>query len=223
MLLGFLCKNEADFEDFCERVNKVCPSFQMGDEPQLTSQMPRKIFTVQDEPPTWDDNDDPGMESVSDASSGREREGLESKSKSSQDGHGSTPIASPIPIPMPEMGKDQDQELETLRDEDEFEYDDATTTTTSTSMNTNTRKNAIEIEADSARIEGMKQPAIMQAERDRVSLEDQGQGEEQEGEGGQKPRPPKPRPLQSMGPVGTDSWIRPGTSGQAAPNGKSVI
>jgi cysteine protease ATG4 len=23
MLLGFLCKNEADFEDFCERVNKV--------------------------------------------------------------------------------------------------------------------------------------------------------------------------------------------------------
>jgi len=24
MLLGFLCKNEADFEDFCERVSKVC-------------------------------------------------------------------------------------------------------------------------------------------------------------------------------------------------------
>jgi cysteine protease ATG4 len=37
MLLGFLCKNEADFEDFCERVNKVCPSLQLGDEPQLTT------------------------------------------------------------------------------------------------------------------------------------------------------------------------------------------
>jgi len=26
MLLGFLCKNEADFEDFCQRVNKVSPA-----------------------------------------------------------------------------------------------------------------------------------------------------------------------------------------------------
>jgi cysteine protease ATG4 len=25
MLLGFMCKNEADFEDFCQRVNKVSP------------------------------------------------------------------------------------------------------------------------------------------------------------------------------------------------------
>ncbi|ORY23614.1 peptidase family C54-domain-containing protein [Naematelia encephala] len=49
MLLGFLCKNERDFDDFCERVAKL----------------PQKIFTIQEEPPSWDDDDDAGLESVS--------------------------------------------------------------------------------------------------------------------------------------------------------------
>lgn len=49
MLLGFLCKDEADFEDFCARV----------------AHLPHKIFTVQDEPPSWGDSDDGGLESVS--------------------------------------------------------------------------------------------------------------------------------------------------------------
>lgn len=48
MLLGFLCHDEADFEDFCERVAKL----------------PQKIFTVQDEPPVWSE-DEGGLESVS--------------------------------------------------------------------------------------------------------------------------------------------------------------
>jgi hypothetical protein len=31
----------------------------------VLSQLPQKIFTVQDEPPSWDDEDDAGLESVS--------------------------------------------------------------------------------------------------------------------------------------------------------------
>ncbi|KAK4686864.1 cysteine protease ATG4, partial [Tremellales sp. Uapishka_1] len=49
MLLGFLCRSEDDFDDFVERV----------------SSLPQKIFTVADEPPTWDDDDETGLESVS--------------------------------------------------------------------------------------------------------------------------------------------------------------
>lgn len=154
--------------------------------------MPRKIFTVQDEPPTWDDNDDPGMESVSDASSGgRDKDG---DTISRSDSHDTVPLPSPIPIPIPER-----EEL--LQDE----Y-----TNESTKMN----ENAIEIEKEYRRLEAMKIPAIQQAEK------------EMEGTTTTTttiPRPPKPRPLQSMGPVGTDSWIRPVTGGEAAPNGRSVL
>ncbi|WVF66166.1 hypothetical protein IAT40_000906 [Kwoniella sp. CBS 6097] len=49
MLLGFLVKDEADWEDFVERTNKL----------------PHKIFTIQDEPPSWDVDSDVGFESVS--------------------------------------------------------------------------------------------------------------------------------------------------------------
>lgn len=177
--------------------------------------MPRKIFTVQDEPPTWDDNDDPGMESVSDASSGREQEReLDTKSIHSVSTHG-TPIASPIPIPIPEFNEDQNQAqgLETLRDEDGEDGDDFDTSFNDTITRKRTEKNAKEIEANSGKLAAAKQPAIARAE-----TEAEGQKEET-----QNPRPPKPRPLQSMGPVGTDSWIRPGVSGEAAPNGRSVI
>jgi hypothetical protein len=217
MLLGFLCKNEADFEDFCERVSKV--RRQSGSGNGADDQMPRKIFTVQDEPPTWDDNDDPGMESVSDASSGREQEReLETKSIHSVSTHG-TPIASPIPIPIPEFNEDQNQAqgLETLRDEDGEDGDDFDTSFNDTITRKRTEKNAKEIEANSGKLAATKQPAIAWAE-----AEAEGQMGHRQVET-QKPRPPKPRPLQSMGPVGTDSWIRPGVSGEAAPNGRSVI
>nr|XP_019048884.1 hypothetical protein I302_02663 [Kwoniella bestiolae CBS 10118]OCF27814.1 hypothetical protein I302_02663 [Kwoniella bestiolae CBS 10118] len=49
MLLGFLVRSESDWEDFVERANKL----------------PHKIFTVQDEPPSWDVDSDAGLESVS--------------------------------------------------------------------------------------------------------------------------------------------------------------
>ncbi|UOH83832.1 cysteine protease ATG4 [Cryptococcus neoformans] len=49
MLLGFVCKDEDDFEDFVDRV----------------AQLPKKIFTVQDEMPSWEEDDDAGLESVS--------------------------------------------------------------------------------------------------------------------------------------------------------------
>lgn len=52
MLIGFLCRDEADWIDFRRRV---------GD-------LPRTIFSVQDEPPTWpaDSDDNMGLESISD-------------------------------------------------------------------------------------------------------------------------------------------------------------
>jgi hypothetical protein len=138
--------------------------------------MPKKIFTVQDEPPTWDDNDDPGMESVSDVSSGSHSKSTISRSTSHEH------------VPPPQQ--QQEEQQETLQDE-------YTTIT----------ENAIEIENDSDRLAGMKEPAIIACK----------EGEER------VPRPPKPRPLQSLGPVGTDSWIRPFKGGEAAPNGKSVV
>ncbi|WRT63710.1 uncharacterized protein IL334_000633 [Kwoniella shivajii] len=49
MLLGFLVRNEEDWEDFVERAGKL----------------PHKIFSVQDEPPSWDADSDAGLESVS--------------------------------------------------------------------------------------------------------------------------------------------------------------
>ena len=136
--------------------------------------MPKKIFTVQDEPPTWDDNDDPGMESVSDVSSGSHSKSTISRSTSHEH--------------VPQQRGEEQQE--TLQDE-------YTTIT----------QNAIEIDNDAGRLAAMKEPAIVAA------------AEEEE----RKPRPPKPRPLQSLGPVGTDSWIRPYKGGEAAPNGKSVV
>ena len=143
--------------------------------------MPKKIFTVQDEPPTWDDNDDPGMESVSDVSSGSHSKSTISRSTSHEH------------VPPPQQ--QQEEQQETLQDE-------YTTIT----------QNAIEIENDAGRLAATKEPAIIACK--------EGAGDE---EGKQIPRPPKPRPLQSLGPVGTDSWIRPYKGGEAAPNGKSVV
>lgn len=104
-------------------------------------------------------------------------------------------------------------------DDEEMLQDEFTTTT----------KNAIEIETDERRIAALKAPSIVKAEH-----EHEQENQVQRGQGGEyqetktpetKPRPPKPRPLQSMGPIGTDtqSWIRPTSSGQEAPNGRSVL
>jgi cysteine protease ATG4 len=51
MLIGFLCKDEADWRDFRRRV----------------VELPRTVFSVQDEPPTWpsDSDDNMGLESIS--------------------------------------------------------------------------------------------------------------------------------------------------------------
>ncbi|KAG6863999.1 hypothetical protein C0991_001174 [Blastosporella zonata] len=51
MLIGFLCKDEADWYDFRRRVGEL----------------PRTVFSVQEEPPTWpsDSDDNMGLESIS--------------------------------------------------------------------------------------------------------------------------------------------------------------
>ncbi|WWC85959.1 uncharacterized protein L201_000829 [Kwoniella dendrophila CBS 6074] len=49
MLLGFLIRNDDDWADFVERASKL----------------PHKIFSVQDEPPTWDVDSDTELQSVS--------------------------------------------------------------------------------------------------------------------------------------------------------------
>lgn len=92
-------------------------------------------------------------------------------------------------------------------DEDDVEVleDDFSTTT----------QNAIEIETDEQRLAALKTPAVVSAE------EDVGMSEKEN----DKPRPPKPRPLQSIGAIGSDtqSWIRPVSTGQEAPNGRNVL
>ncbi|KAJ7714766.1 peptidase family C54-domain-containing protein [Mycena maculata] len=53
MLLGFVCRDEAEWVDLRRRI----------------AELPRTIFAIQDEPPTWpgaDDDDDMGLESISD-------------------------------------------------------------------------------------------------------------------------------------------------------------
>ena len=76
MLLGFLCRDEADFEDFCERVVRVSlisvpvlymrPGIPIAIARTMADcQLPQKIFSVLDEPPTWDDGASAGLESVS--------------------------------------------------------------------------------------------------------------------------------------------------------------
>ncbi|KAJ6473340.1 hypothetical protein C8R47DRAFT_1324442 [Mycena vitilis] len=53
MLIGFVCRSEEEWVDLRRRVKEL----------------PRTIFSIQDEPPTWpgaDDDDDMGLESVSD-------------------------------------------------------------------------------------------------------------------------------------------------------------
>ena len=48
----------------CDPSLEMIP-FQASEVAELTLKLPQKIFTVQDEPPTWDDDTDAGLESVS--------------------------------------------------------------------------------------------------------------------------------------------------------------
>jgi cysteine protease ATG4 len=72
MLIGFLCRDEKDWLDFRKRVADVClPSFfflySKADLTMSSLQLPRTIFSVQDEMPTWpsDSVDSIGLESIS--------------------------------------------------------------------------------------------------------------------------------------------------------------
>ncbi|KAF8119998.1 hypothetical protein K438DRAFT_2006340 [Mycena galopus ATCC 62051] len=75
MLTGFVVRDEAEWVDLKKRVREVGSvlPFHLRSRPlvltDLYSQLPRTIFGIQDEPPTWpgaDDDDDIGLESISD-------------------------------------------------------------------------------------------------------------------------------------------------------------
>jgi cysteine protease ATG4 len=72
MLIGFLCRDEKDWWDFKKRVVDVCflPFLFLYLKADLTMsslQLPRTIFSVQEEMPTWpsDSDDSIGLESIS--------------------------------------------------------------------------------------------------------------------------------------------------------------
>jgi hypothetical protein len=86
MLLGFLCKDEADWNDFRSRVANVSLARRrpLAREPPADTrpkQMPHAIFSISDEASSWDDDDDVGLESFSEtdidsASGADERESV---------------------------------------------------------------------------------------------------------------------------------------------------
>ncbi|KIJ45041.1 hypothetical protein M422DRAFT_46858 [Sphaerobolus stellatus SS14] len=62
MLLGFLCKDEADYQDFRNRVATLCKNY-------------KPIFSIQAEPPSWGDgSDDVGLESFSEPDAERDQD-----------------------------------------------------------------------------------------------------------------------------------------------------
>ncbi|PPQ74689.1 hypothetical protein CVT24_003767 [Panaeolus cyanescens] len=68
MLIGFLCRDEADWEDFKRRVERVrILFFLILCFTDIFVQLPRQIFSLQDEPPSWpsDSDDNMGLESIS--------------------------------------------------------------------------------------------------------------------------------------------------------------
>ena len=78
MLIGFLCRDEKDWWDFKKRVTDVCLLLSLSSsflqypwtkiaDLMSSLQLPRTIFSVQDELPTWpsDSDDSIGLESIS--------------------------------------------------------------------------------------------------------------------------------------------------------------
>lgn len=71
MLLGFLCKDEHDYQDFRSRVFEVriFHLYFVTIQPMSCAQLCKNhktMFSIQEEPPSWDDDsDDVGLESVS--------------------------------------------------------------------------------------------------------------------------------------------------------------
>ena len=74
MLIGFLCKDEADWGDFRRRVGEL----------------PRTVFSIQDEPPTWpsDSDDNMGLESISEPDDVEANEEGEGGEEGDEDGEG---------------------------------------------------------------------------------------------------------------------------------------
>jgi cysteine protease ATG4 len=71
MLIGFMVCDEAEWVDLWRRIKEVgVLSLDINFDTDFSSQLPHTIFAIADEPPTWpsadDDDDDMGLESISD-------------------------------------------------------------------------------------------------------------------------------------------------------------
>lgn len=72
-------------------------------------QLPQKIFTVQDEPPTWDDDDETGLESVSEP----DMDELNDDMAETVIGNGDESAATLRPMDIPrKQSEDRDEEWE---------------------------------------------------------------------------------------------------------------
>lgn len=99
MLLGFVCKDEADWIDLRKRVNELM-------------QKHKSIFTIQDEPPSWPSDSDEfmGLESISEPDIDMEFDG-DGVEREDQDQFFDTRSASHSPVP-----KGQGSEVDTEED-----------------------------------------------------------------------------------------------------------
>jgi len=112
MLLGFLCKDEADYQNFRMRVTDMCKKH-------------KPIFSIQAEPPTWsDDSDDVGLESVSEPDMDHDQE-------DGEEGAFFSNSPSPVPPSVTDSSSldpitpstSTGRQLDPMRDEEEFEPD----------------------------------------------------------------------------------------------------
>lgn len=109
MLLGFLCKDEADYQDFRARVMELGKKY-------------KPIFSIQAEPPNWvDDSDDNiGLESISEPDLEREETGDDDWSTSPIYESGTSP---PSTTSQPQQPHSQQHQHQQRRDERDYNSD----------------------------------------------------------------------------------------------------
>ena len=175
---------------------------------------------MQDEPPSWDEDDDPGLESVSEPD-------LDEDEALSFEGVAAVTATS---RGIGELGDndiaDVDVETATTRAKRAIERDEARVR----GMKAEAIAQA-EAEAGSSQEEHeAKHKDILDSAVDlarREADQDVSVSNQKDTVTNNSPRPPKPRPLQTLthadSSVNSQSWIKPLKGGEEAPNGASVL